>query len=192
MAEWKRLDAARGSAAMSLGGGAAPLAAGDIPDNHVITVRERSVSVDAPTLIQNNVKTDTFTLDLDGEWDGADAIAIFTKGDLAVRFVWYGVPITIPSQLTAEIGSIDVSVVGYGDGGEMRLVTRQANGVLNVVASGAYEGDVPEEDVPDLVSQLLGAADRASWYVSDHTLHLGASAKIDEDTETIVLGGAVS
>jgi hypothetical protein len=48
-----------------------------LPDNHVVTVTERSLSVDIPELIQNNIKTDTVTLELDAEWDGISPVIIF-------------------------------------------------------------------------------------------------------------------
>lgn len=43
----------------------------EFPFLHTITVVDRVVSVDKPELVQNNIKTETVTLNLDSEWEGA-------------------------------------------------------------------------------------------------------------------------
>ena len=128
---------------------------GDIPDEHVITVAERRVSVDYPTIIQNNMNTDTVDLALDGEWDGMSVVCyIGHPGDLG-EFEWEGEPFTLPVYDTT--GSIDVTVVGLSADGKTRLVTVEAKGVMNVIKSGEFEGSVPPEDQPDLLGQILAA-----------------------------------
>ena len=59
-----------------------------LPDNHVITVSERTIEIDEPELVQNNVSTDTFTLELDAEWDDITPVVIFSnsKGDYKVAY----------------------------------------------------------------------------------------------------------
>ena len=42
----------------------------EFPFLHTITVVDRVVSVDKPELVQNNIKTETVTLNLDSEWEG--------------------------------------------------------------------------------------------------------------------------
>ena len=132
---------------------------GDIPDEHVITVAERRVSVDYPTIIQNNMNTDTVDLVLDGEWDGMSVVCyIGHPGDLG-EFEWEGKPFTLPVYDTT--GSIDVTVVGLSADGKTRLVTVEAKGVMNVIKSGEFEGSVPPEDQPDLLGQILAAKGEA-------------------------------
>lgn len=132
---------------------------GDIPDEHVITVAERRVSVDYQTIIQNNMNTDTVDLALDGEWDGMSVVCyIGHPGDLG-EFEWEGKPFTLPVYDTT--GSIDVTVVGLSADGKTRLVTVEAKGVMNVIKSGEFEGSVPPEDQPDLLGQILAAKGEA-------------------------------
>lgn len=135
---------------------------GDIPDVHVITVRERRVTVDYPTIIQNNVNTDTIELDLDGEWDGMSVVLLLGECPDATELAWHGEPITLPSALAERTGGIDVSVVGYSADGETRLVTVDAQSVLNVVKSGCTVGEAPAEETPDLIGQLVAAGDAAN------------------------------
>lgn len=134
-----------------------------IPDVHTITIRERRLTVDLPTLIQNNVKTDTIALDLDSEWDGISPVIILGPCENAVQLVYGGTPVTIPQSLTAQVGTIDVSVVGYNAEGDQRLVTVAAPGVFEVIQSGCYIGDIPEEDDTfTIISQVLAAGTAAS------------------------------
>lgn len=133
-----------------------------IPDNHVITVRERRISIDFPTLIQNNISTDTITLDLDSEWNGISPVIIIGPKGSEVEIAWHGDAVKIPAQLMAEVGGIDVSVMGYDSTGAVRLVTVAANSAFTVVASGAFDGVAPEETAPTLLGQLIAAADDAT------------------------------
>lgn len=133
-----------------------------VPDNHVITIRERRISVDFPTLIQNNVKTDTVTLDLDSEWDGINPVIIFTSQGFSTSVIYNGEPVFIPSKTMLMVGNVDVSVMGYDSAGEVRLVTVDAPGMFNVVKSGAYDGTTAEEASPDLLGQLVDAATNAT------------------------------
>lgn len=131
---------------------------GDIPDVHVISVRERRVTVDYPTIIQHNVNTDTIELDLDGEWDGMSVVLVLGPCGGAMELAWHGEPLTLPSALAEDTGGIDVSVVGYSADGDTRLVTVAAPSLLNVIKSGCTVGEAPAEETPDLIGQLLDAA----------------------------------
>lgn len=75
---------------------------GDIPDAHVITVRERRVTVDYPTIIQNNVNTDVIELDLDGEWDNMSVVLVLGPCGGATELAWHGEPVTLPSALAGR------------------------------------------------------------------------------------------
>lgn len=136
----------------------------EIPDNHVLTVRDRVLSTDLRRIVQNNVKTDTVTLDLDGEWD--DCTVYVTFNDETARsgpwsLEWKGQPLTIPSAIGAVVGPVAVSVVGYGSDGELRLVTEAAPSLLDVVKSGYVEIVDDNEENKDILSQMVAAGKKA-------------------------------
>lgn len=136
----------------------------EIPDNHALTVRDRVLSTDLERIVQNNVKTDTVTLDLDGEWD--DCTVYVTFNDETARsgpwsLEWKGQPLTIPSAIGAVVGPVAVSVVGYGSDGELRLVTEAAPSLLDVVKSGYVEIVDDNEENKDVLSQMVAAGKKA-------------------------------
>lgn len=133
-----------------------------LPDNHVITIRERELSVDFPELIQNNIKTDTVTLDLDAEWDGLNPVIIFTPdtwNSEGVSVAYFGDPVHIPADAMDESCTLACSVCGVDASGEVRAVTKAAPDAFRVVASGDYVGKVTEDDA-GLLGQLLDAVDK--------------------------------
>lgn len=131
------------------------------PFLHTITVVDRVVSVDKPELVQNNIKTETVTLNLDSEWEGLSTV-INIGNEKPVSVIWSGEPVVIPAELMTTVGSLDVSVVGYGDDGGIRAVTKKARRIFNVVASGFVEGDDAVPDPTTLLGQLIQAADNAN------------------------------
>lgn len=133
----------------------------EFPFLHTITVVDRVVSVDKPELVQNNIKTETVTLNLDSEWEGLSTV-INIGNEKPVPVIWSGEPVVIPAELMTTVGSLDVSVVGYGDDGGIRAVTKKATSIFNVVASGFVEGDEAVPDPTTLLSQLIQAADNAN------------------------------
>lgn len=138
-----------------------------LPDNHVITIRERELMVDFPELIQNNIKTDTVTLDLDAEWDGIQPVIIFgpnAGGTIAVEYT--GEPVHIPGAVMQYVGGLDCSVMGLDDSGEVRLVTKAAPNTFEVVESGEYIGQISEDDV-SLLGQILSAIKDVETATSD-------------------------
>lgn len=134
----------------------------DIPELHTIKVRNRRIQVDYPTLVQNNVKTDTVTLDLDGEWDGLQVVINLGECGKGAELAWSGIPVTIPASLMTQIGSVPASVVGYSSDGAVRLVTAAANTAFSVISSGCVEQADPPEDPTSIMGQLLEAADNAN------------------------------
>lgn len=134
----------------------------EFPFLHTITVVDRVVSVDKPELVQNNIKTETVTLNLDSEWDGLYCIINIGNGDTPTSLIWSGQPVTIPAELMTDIGTLNVSIVGYGDDGALRAVTKKADAMFTVVASGYVEGDEPVPDPTTILGQLTEAADRAN------------------------------
>ena len=133
----------------------------EFPFLHTITVVDRVVSVDKPELVQNNIKTETVTLNLDSEWEGLSTV-INIGNEKPVSVIWSGEPVVIPAELMTTVGSLDVSVVGYGDDGGIRAVTKKATSIFNVVASGFVEGDEAVPDPTTLLGQLIQAADNAN------------------------------
>lgn len=133
----------------------------EFPFLHTITVVDRVVSVDKPELVQNNIRTETVTLNLDSEWEGLSTV-INIGNEKPVSVIWSGEPVIIPAELMTTVGSLDVSVVGYGDDGGIRAVTKQAKSIFNVVASGFVEGDEAVPDPTTILGQLTEAADRAN------------------------------
>lgn len=134
----------------------------EFPFLHTITVVDRVVSVDKPELVQNNIKTETVTLNLDSEWDGLSCIINIGSGETPTSLIWNGQPVTIPAELMTNTGTLNVSVVGYGDDGALRAVTKKADAMFTVVASGYVEGDEPVPDPATILGQLTEAADRAN------------------------------
>lgn len=134
----------------------------EFPFLHTITVVDRVVSVDNPELVQNNIRTETVTLNLDSEWDGLSCIINIGSGETPTSLIWSGKPVTIPAELMTDIGTLNVSVVGYGDDGAVRAVTKKADAMFTVVASGYVEGDEPVPDPTTILGQLTEAADRAN------------------------------
>lgn len=127
----------------------------EIPDEHIVTVEERRISVDYQTIIQDNMGTDVLILNLDGEWDGLSTVVYCGyTGDLK-EYAWSGSPIKLP--VYGSTGSLDLTVVGLSPDGKTRLVTAEAKGVLTVIRAGEHDGSVPSEDQPDLLGQILAA-----------------------------------
>lgn len=84
------------------------------------------------------------------------------NSDTPVSLIWSGQPVTIPAELMTDIGTLNVSVVGYGDDGTVRAVTKKADNIFTVVASGYVEGDEPVPDPTTILGQLVEAADNAN------------------------------
>lgn len=129
-----------------------------LPDNHVITIREREISVDFTQLIQNNIKTDTVTLDLDAEWDGIHPVILFGSSEsYGVCAVDYNdEPVHVPASAMEHVGPLDLSVMGLDDSGSVRLVTIAAPGTFEVIESGEYVGEISEDDAC-LLGKILTA-----------------------------------
>ena len=134
----------------------------EFPFLHTITVVDRAVSVDKPELVQNNIRTESVTLNLDSEWDGLSCLINIGNDDNPVSLIWSGQPVVIPAELMTDTGTLDVSVVGYGDDGTVRAVTKKADAMFVVAASGYVHGDNPVPDPTTILGQLVEAADNAN------------------------------
>lgn len=128
---------------------------------HELAVRRRRVDACDREIVANGVASDAVSLALDHEWDGLSIVIVLGSCDAACSFAWDGSPVKVPSALLAEPGWLPVSVVGYGQDGEVRLTTERADRLLKVVPSGCVEGGEPIPDEPGLLGQILGARDEA-------------------------------
>ena len=128
---------------------------------HTLAVRNHRITCDSPVLVQNGMGHDAIALDLDAEWDGLSARLVLGPCGSAYDVLYEGEPVVVPAATLAEAGWLPVSVVGYGEDGTVRVVTERCDRLLRVVASGCVDGSVPPEDAPDILHELLGAAEDA-------------------------------
>lgn len=104
--------------------------------NHIITVRNRSIKVDTPRLIQGCVGSDSIMLDLDDEWTGLDEILVsIGSGDSRQVAVWDGEPMVF-EHIDFPIGYLPVSVTGQTKDGSRSITTARAPHALFVVRNG--------------------------------------------------------
>lgn len=143
-----------------------------MPTNHVISIRDQRVSVCDARVVAGSNDFDTFTVDADAEWDGLSMVVAFGSGDSRVLVSYGGAPAEIPRQVISSPGWLEVSVVGYGAGGEVKATTAAAPHAINVLPDGQVP-DNPYPDSPDLLGQLVAAAERAEGSASDATAAAG-------------------
>ena len=132
-----------------------------MPTNHVISIRDQHISVCDARVVAGSKDFDTFTIDADSEWDGLSVVVAFGSGDEKVLVSYGGEPAEIPRQVISSPGWLEVSVVGYGAGGEVKATTVAARHAINVLPDGQVP-DNPYPDSPDLLGQLVEAADKAT------------------------------
>ena len=132
-----------------------------MPTNHVISIRDQHISVCDARVVAGSKDFDTFTVDADSEWDGLSVVVAFGSGDEKVLVSYGGEPAEIPRQVISSPGWLEVSVVGYGAGGEVKATTVAARHAINVLPDGRVP-DNPYPDSPDLLGQLVEAADKAT------------------------------
>lgn len=132
-----------------------------MPTNHVISIRDQRISVCDARVVAGSKDFDTFTVDADSEWDGLSVVVAFGSGDEKVLVSYGGEPAEIPRQVISSPGWLEVSVVGYGAGGEVKATTVAARHAINVLPDGQVP-DNPYPDSPDLLGQLVEAADKAT------------------------------
>lgn len=143
-----------------------------MPTNHVISIRDQRVSVCDARVVAGSKDFDTFTIDADAEWDGLSVVVAFGSGDEKVLVSYGGAPAEMPRQVISSPGWLEVSVVGYGAGGEVKATTAAAPHAINVLPDGQVP-DNPYPDSPDLLGQLVAAAERAEGSASDATAAAG-------------------
>ena len=128
---------------------------------HTLVVRDHRISCCDREMVQHGMGHDAIQLDLDAEWDGLTITVVVGECDSAYDAVWQGEPWVLPAVALFEAGWLPVSVVGRDDSGTVRVTTERCDRLLRVVASGCVDGSVPPEDAPDILHELLGAAEDA-------------------------------
>ena len=128
---------------------------------HTLVVRDHRISCCDATMVQHGMGHDAIQLDLDAEWDGLTVTIVVGECDAAYDTVWDGDPWVLPAASLFDAGWLPVTVVGRDDSGTVRVVTERCDRLLRVVASGCVDGSVPPEDAPDILHELLGAAEDA-------------------------------
>ena len=128
---------------------------------HTLVVRDHRISCCDCEMVQHGMGHDAIQLDLDAEWDGLTITIVVGGCDAAYDAVWQGEPWVLPAASLFEAGWLPVTVVGRDDSGTVRVVTERCDRLLRVVASGCVDGSVPPEDAPDILHELLGAAEDA-------------------------------
>lgn len=128
---------------------------------HTLVVRDHRISCCDRDMVQHGMGHDAISLDLDAEWDGLTITVVVGECDAAYDAVWQGEPWVLPAVSLFEAGWLPVTVVGRDDTGTVRVVTERCDRLLRVVASGCVDGSVPPEDAPDILHELLGAAEDA-------------------------------
>lgn len=98
--------------------------------NHVITIRNRRITVDNPTLIKGCRNSDTITLDTDEEWEGKTITVYVGNDDHQVKAVYDGQPMSI--DIDFPTGYLPVMVKGETQDGI--IYTKQANHAFRVKA----------------------------------------------------------
>ena len=129
---------------------------------HTLAVRNHRITCDSPVLVQNGMGHDAIALDLDAEWDGLSVRLVLGPCGSAYDVLYEGEPVVVPAATLAEAGWLPVSVVGYGEDGTVRVTTERCDHLLRVVESGCVDGSEPIPDAPDLLGQLVEAADKAA------------------------------
>lgn len=129
---------------------------------HTLSVRSHRIACDSPVLVQHGMGHDAIALDLDAEYDGLAVRLVLGPCGSAYEVLYEDAPVVVPAATLAEAGWLPVSVVGYGDDGTVRVTTERCDHLLRVVESGCVDGSEPPEDAPDLLGQLVEAADKAT------------------------------
>ena len=129
---------------------------------HTLVVRDHKISCCDREMVQHGMGHDAVVLDLDAEWDGLSVRLVLGPCGSAYDVLYEDAPVVVPAAALAEAGWLPVSVVGYGGDGTVRVTTERCDRLLRVVESGCVDGSEPIPDAPDLLGQLVEAADKAT------------------------------
>lgn len=95
-----------------------------------------------------------------GEWVDYDIIIAFhpPKGDAVQMRLGSDNVVSVPAEATAVAGTGELTFAGYTDGVRQISVSQ----IYRVAATAGAEGIVPAEPTPDVVQQILSAANEAA------------------------------
>lgn len=96
----------------------------------------------------------TARLEYDGLWDGLARLVIWTNGRTSAATVDRSGIVEVPWEVLTE-GMISVTVVGTGEGGKRRLVTKAIFEPLPVLPCGETLADEALEPTPSAAEQML-------------------------------------
>lgn len=134
---------------------------------HVLTVRGHRIRCADPVMVAGGFGHDAVALDLDADWAGLSCVVTLGEGDGAWIAAVGADPVEVPASAIAEPGWLPVSVTGYGDDGAVRATTEACAHLLRVAESGYVPSDADVPDAPDLLGQLVAAAERAESSADD-------------------------
>ena len=128
---------------------------------HALRVRGHRIYCDDPVIVAGGIGHDVVTLDASPAFDGLRVTIVLDSGEDAVDHVWDGEPWEIPASVISYPRYLPVSVVGRDSEGAVRVTTERCDHLLRVEPSGDIDGSVPAEDQPDVLAQILSAAEGA-------------------------------
>ena len=135
---------------------------------HTLVVRGHEVSCCDPVIVQHSIGHDAIALDLDAEWEDLFITVAFEKPDGEIYEVAYdGEPLEVPASATKEARWLPVGISGHVAEGDKLVLTAGSDRLLKVVPSGPVSDGGSVEDPPDVLGQLLAAAERAESSADD-------------------------
>ncbi len=96
----------------------------------------------------------TAQMEYDGLWNGLARMVIWTNGRTSAATVDRDGTVEVPWEVLAE-GSLSVTVVGTGEGGKRRLVTKAMTEPLTVLPCGETLAEEALEATPSAAEQML-------------------------------------
>lgn len=135
--------------------------------NHTFIVSNRGIKAsDGLWTVQNGVKSDTLTLELDEEFSALETVLVTLYGpsiDEPVVIEWDGEPVEVPARALERAGLLYASVTGYS--GDKRIVTKAMglDNAIQVIPSGEIAIQPTDEvTTPDVSSHIASLEARAS------------------------------
>lgn len=125
-----------------------------------ITIKKQHIIIEKTRhIIANSINFVTATCTFDEEWNGFTKQLVFTNGDISKTLpVTDGDIFTVPYEVLIP-GKLEISAVGYGSHGEVRITTKKMSLPLMVHSSGEITGGAPENYTPELwehISSVVG------------------------------------
>ena len=128
-----------------------------------IQIRNQQITTEKTRcIVANSVNFVSAVCSFDEEWQGCAKHVVFTNGDISKTVtVSDGEKFAVPYEVLVP-GRLEISAVGYGEKGEMRITTRKMQIPLMVYASGDIKGGESSGYTPELwekISAMVGDVD---------------------------------